>query len=80
MPVRSDPPHDVKAIRVLITEALNIKDSEGRRVGDAKHGVYLFYDYDREPIYVGRTYEKLRVRIRRHLTNQRTECRGDERS
>lgn len=74
MPYRSDPPHEVKAIRSLITEALNTEDSEGRRVGDAKHGVYLFYDYDKEPIYVGRTYEKLRTRIRRHLTNQRTDA------
>ena len=58
----------------MITEALNTRDSEGRRIGDAKHGVYLFYDYDREPIYVGRTCEKLRARIRRHLTNQRTDA------
>ena len=71
---QSDPPHEVRAIRALITEALNTVDSEGRRVGDAKHGVYLFYDYDGEPIYVGRTYEKLRARIRRHLTNQRTDA------
>ena len=77
MPARRsqfDPPHEVKAIRALITKALDTLDSEGRKVGDAKHGVYLFYDYDSEPIYVGRTYEKLRVRIRRHLTNQRTDA------
>ena len=73
-PSQSEPPHEVRAIRALITEALNTVDSQGRRVGDAKHGVYLFYDYDGEPIYVGRTYEKLRTRIRRHLTNQRTDA------
>lgn len=71
---QSDPPHEVRAIRALITEALDTVDSEGRRVGDAKHGVYLFYDYDGEPIYVGRTSEQLRVRIRRHLTNRRTDA------
>lgn len=71
---KSDPPHEVRAIRARITQALDTLDNEGRRVGDAKHGVYLFYDYDREPIYVGRTYEKLRTRIRRHLTNQRTDA------
>ena len=31
-------------------------------------------DYDGEPIYVGQTREKLRTRIRRHLTNQRTDA------
>ena len=44
------------------------------RVGDAKFGAYAFYDYDGEPIYVGQTSEKLRVRIRRHLTNHRTDA------
>lgn len=71
---RSDPPHEVQAIRVELERALNLLDSDGRRVGDAKYGVYAFYDYDGEPIYVGQTYEKLRVRIRRHLTNQRTDA------
>ncbi len=37
-------------------------------------GVYAFYDYDGEPIYVGQTNERLRTRIRRHLTNQRTDA------
>jgi hypothetical protein len=36
--------------------------------------VYAFYDYDGEPIYVGQTNEQLRTRIRRHLTNQRTDA------
>ena len=36
--------------------------------------MYLFIDYDGEPIYVGQTTEKLRTRIRRHLTNQRTDA------
>lgn len=34
----------------------------------------MFYDYDGEPIYVGQTHERLRIRIRRHLTNQRTDA------
>ena len=46
----------------------------GIPVGDCKYGVYLFYDYDGEPIYVGQTSEGLRIRIRRHLTNQRTDA------
>ena len=45
---------------------------EIRKVGNYKWGVYIFYDYDGEPIYVGQTNELLRTRIRRHLTNPRT--------
>jgi len=44
------------------------------RLGSIKWGVYAFYDYDDEPIYVGQTKEKLGTRIRRHLTNQRTDA------
>lgn len=44
------------------------------RVGDFKWGVYAFFDYDEEPIYVGQSRESLRTRIRRHLTNQRTDA------
>jgi hypothetical protein len=69
-----EPPHDVRAILIELEKALNILDFNGKRVGDAKHGVYAFYDYDGEPIYVGQTFEKLRVRIRRHLTNKRTDA------
>lgn len=48
--------------------------SEPRKVGNFKWGVYAFFDYDGEPIYVGQTNEMLRTRIRRHLTNQRTDA------
>lgn len=44
------------------------------KLGNYKFGVYAFFDYDGEPIYVGQTRESLRVRIRRHLTNQRTDA------
>jgi len=67
-------PADVAAIRSALASALNSQCENGRRVGDAKFGVYAFYDYDGEPIYVGQTSEKLRVRIRRHLTNHRTDA------
>lgn len=43
-------------------------------MGDARYGVYAFLDYYGEPIYVGQTAEKLRTRVRRHLTNQRTDA------
>ncbi|MCY3925408.1 MAG: GIY-YIG nuclease family protein [bacterium] len=57
-----------------MTRLFDLTDSLGRKVGDCTRGVCLFIDYDDEPIYVGQTTEKLRTRIRRHLTNQRTDA------
>ena len=65
---------EVAALYAGISQIFDTKCPNGKRVGDCKHGVYLFYDYDREPIYVGQTREKLRARIGRHLTNQRTDA------
>ncbi len=45
-----------------------------QKIGNFRYGVYAFFDYDGEPIYVGQTNEQLRVRIRRHLTNQCTDA------
>lgn len=67
-------PADVEAIRRAIAKALDETDEQGRKIGDSRFGVYAFFDYDGEPIYVGQTREKLRVRIRRHLTNHRTDA------
>jgi hypothetical protein len=67
-------PQDVAAIRQQIRAFLDTPDSSGKKVGIAKWGVYAFYDYDGEPIYVGQTNEMLQVRIGRHLTNQRTDA------
>jgi len=67
-------PQDVAAIRQRIREFSDTLDSNGKKVGNAKWGVYAFYDYDGEPIYVGQTCESLRQRIGRHLTNQRTDA------
>ncbi|HEU4461816.1 MAG TPA: GIY-YIG nuclease family protein [Solirubrobacterales bacterium] len=64
----------MEALRRKIAAAFKLEDSTGRKAGDAKFGVYAFFDYDGEPIYVGRTREGLRTRIRRHLTNQRTDA------
>jgi GIY-YIG catalytic domain len=68
------PARDVRDFRARLNEVLAERDAEGRQWGDAKWGIYAFYDYDGEPIYVGQTNEKLRTRIRRHLTNQRTDA------
>jgi len=68
------PPEEVAEILGKLDEVLAMTDAEGRCVSNAKFGIYAFYDYDGEPIYVGQTAEQLRVRIRRHLTNQRTDA------
>jgi DNA mismatch repair ATPase MutS len=65
---------DISAIRKEIDNFLNTKGDEGTRIGNEKFGIYAFFDYFGEPIYVGQTQEKLRTRIRRHLTNQRTDA------
>ena len=67
-------PAEVTALYDGVKSALDTNVGDGRKVGDCTRGVYVFYDYDSEPIYVGRTEEQLRVRIRRHLTNQRTDA------
>jgi len=67
-------PEDIAAIRNEIRRIFAIKDDYGIKIGSYKNGVYAFYDYDSEPIYVGQTEEKLSSRISRHLTNQRTDA------
>ena len=73
-PMNLGSPREVNDLYAGVISILNSACSNGRRVGDCKYGVYLFRDYDGEPIYVGQTTEQLRVRIRRHLTNQRTDA------
>lgn len=74
-PKKADlPTSQVQEFRNLLAEALDKKDGQGRVWSNAKWGVYAFFDYDGEPIYVGQTNEQLRVRIGRHLTNQRTDA------
>ncbi|MDL5486021.1 GIY-YIG nuclease family protein [Microbacterium wangruii] len=68
------PADDVRRFRASLSEFLEVRDEHGRKWADATWGVYAFYDYDGEPIYVGQTNERLRTRVRRHLTNQRTDA------
>jgi hypothetical protein len=68
------PPAEVTAIRKEIDAFFKTVDDNGRRIGNNQWGVYAFYDYDGEPIYVGQTFEGLGSRIGRHLTNQRTDA------
>jgi hypothetical protein len=58
-------------LKTVFTNPITGKDVS---VGSYKFGVYAFFDYDGEPIYVGQTKEKISTRIRRHLTNQRTDA------
>lgn len=72
-------PFETSELRRLLEQFLNTMvrnpiNNQQIRVGNIKWGVYSFYDYDNEPIYVGQTKESLRTRIRRHLTNQRTDA------
>jgi GIY-YIG catalytic domain-containing protein len=67
------PADDVRRFRGELRKLVNAKDCQGRKWAGAQWGVYAFYDYDGEPIYVGQTNERLSGRIGRHLTNQRTD-------
>jgi hypothetical protein len=66
-------PSDVAAIRSEIRKFFQVETPLGK-LGRIKWGVYAFYDYDGEPIYIGQTYEGLASRVGRHLTNQRTDA------
>ncbi len=72
------PPFETEDLRENLTRLLDTPfDQAGEPatpVGNFRWGVYAFFDYDGEPIYVGQTNERLRTRIRRHLTNQRTDA------
>lgn len=73
------PPFETNDLRQNLARFLDADFADpvlgrARRVGNFRWGVYAFFDYDGEPIYVGQTNEMLRTRIRRHLTNQRTDA------
>lgn len=72
----ADSPFETEDLRKSLARFLNSSHPAigEEKVGDYRWGVYAFFDYDGEPIYVGQTNEKLRTRIRRHLTNQRTDA------
>lgn len=72
------PPFETVSLRAELTKFLDQPlpqlDTGRKVVGNCKCGVYAFFDYDQEPIYVGQTNERVGTRIRRHLTNQRTDA------
>ncbi len=69
-------PREVQAIREAIAQALKARDPQrpSQTIGQARAGIYAFYDYDGEPIYVGQTAEGFGVRLGRHLTGQRSDA------
>lgn len=69
-------PQDVRDIQEEIKKFYDTKDEQGRKIGNAFCGIYAFYDYEGEPIYVGQTIEKVRGRIGRHLTGRRSDAVG----
>jgi len=71
-------PFETKELRSALVKFLDTSVADPTlgsiKLGHYRWGVYAFFDYDGEPIYVGQTKETLRTRIRRHLTNQRTDA------
>jgi hypothetical protein len=69
------PPAEVAKIRKAIREFFDTKDKKtDRKIGSVRCGIYAFYDYDDEPIYVGQTVENLSGRVGRHLTGRRSDA------
>ncbi|MBF6150212.1 GIY-YIG nuclease family protein [Nocardia nova] len=67
------PTRFVRGFRQRLSDALDtLDDASGEKLRKCI-GVYAFYDYDGEPIYVGQTTEKFATRIGRHLTGQRSD-------
>lgn len=72
---KDQPPRAVQMIRAKLAEVMARADPEtpGQVIGDAV-GIYAYFDYDGEPIYVGQTSSKFRDRVGRHLTGQRSDA------
>jgi GIY-YIG catalytic domain len=72
---KDQPPGAVKLIRSQLQKLMAEKDPArpDQAIGDSV-GIYAYFDYDNEPIYVGQTSEKFRSRIGRHLTGQRSDA------
>ncbi|MBT1543557.1 GIY-YIG nuclease family protein [Curtobacterium flaccumfaciens pv. flaccumfaciens] len=63
----------VQEFRKLLRSAMAQTDpATGKKLGQCI-GVYAFFDYDGEPIYVGQTWEQFGTRVGRHLTGQRSD-------
>lgn len=72
-PKKTLPTRFVQGFRQLLAEALSSPDGSSGKNLNKCIGVYAFYDYDGEPIYVGQTWEDFGTRIGRHLRGQRSD-------
>lgn len=70
---KSMPTTFVQEFRRLLDEALSTPEETSDKPLRRCIGVYAFYDYDGEPIYVGQTTEDFGTRVGRHLTGQRSD-------
>ncbi|WP_083092629.1 GIY-YIG nuclease family protein [Rothia nasimurium] len=69
------PTRFVQGFRKLLADALAheiIVNGTAKKLNKCV-GVYAFYDYDGEPIYVGQTFEDFGTRVGRHLRGQRSD-------
>ena len=70
---RTMPTRFVRLFREHLSSALSfVEPLTNKRLGKCV-GVYAFYDFDGEPIYVGQTTEDFATRIGRHLRGQRSD-------
>jgi hypothetical protein len=51
-----------------------VVDGQPLTIGQVKCAVYLLLDADRQPLYVGQTWESLSGRTGRHITGQRSDA------
>lgn len=70
---KSLPTPFVQAFREMLNTALAAVDMESGKTLGRCIGVYAFFDYDGEPIYVGQTKEDFATRVGRHLRGQRSD-------
>jgi GIY-YIG catalytic domain len=73
---KEQPPRSVRLIRAELSKLLQRADPScpTQTIGAARAGIYAFFDYDEEPIYVGQTSKSFADRIGRHLTGQRSDA------
>ncbi|MFG1897617.1 GIY-YIG nuclease family protein [Micromonospora zamorensis] len=69
-------PSDAQLIREAISALMQSPDPQrpGQAIGGSKAGIYAFYDYDKEPIYVGQTAVGFAIRLGRHLMSGRSDA------
>ncbi|MFB9235029.1 GIY-YIG nuclease family protein [Plantactinospora siamensis] len=69
-------PPDAQLIREAISALMRSPDPQrpGQAIGQSKAGIYAFFDYDKEPVYVGQTAEGFAIRLGRHLMSGRSDA------